>query len=61
MTNKDEVKGAAKEVGGKIKEAVGSALGNEKMEAEGKVDQTEGKTQKNYGKVKDAATDQTGH
>ncbi|MDY8108620.1 CsbD family protein [Fulvimarina sp. 2208YS6-2-32] len=59
MVDKNEIKGGAKEAGGKLKEAVGSALGNEKMEAEGKADQLEGKTQKNYGKVKDAVTDQT--
>ena len=62
MVDKNEIEGGAKEIGGKIKSAVGSALGNEKMEAEGKADQAEGKTQKNYGKVKDAVTDQTsGH
>ena len=30
------------------------------MEADGKMDQVEGKTEKNYGKVKDAVKEQTG-
>ena len=58
MVDKNEIKGGAKEVGGKIKEAAGRAVGNERLEAEGEVDQVEGKTQKNYGKVKDAVKDQ---
>ncbi|WP_372338751.1 CsbD family protein [Mangrovibrevibacter kandeliae] len=52
------MKGGLKEVGGNIKESVGRATGNRDMEAEGVVDQAEGKTQKNYGKVKDAVKDQ---
>lgn len=59
MVDKNEIKGGAKEMGGKVKEAAGNATGNHDMEAEGKVDQAEGKTQKNYGKVKDAVKDQT--
>ncbi|MCQ8780820.1 CsbD family protein [Aurantimonas sp. CSK15Z-1] len=56
--DKNEMKGGLKEVGGNIKESVGRATGNRDMEAEGVVDQAEGKTQKNYGKVKDAVKDQ---
>ncbi|MCB8836973.1 CsbD family protein [Aurantimonas sp. VKM B-3413] len=59
MVDKNEVKGGAKEVGGKIKEAVGGATNDRDMEVEGQADQVEGKTQKNYGKVKDAVRDQT--
>ncbi|WP_102960731.1 CsbD family protein [Mangrovicella endophytica] len=58
MVDKNEIKGGAKELGGHIKEAAGRAVGNERLEAEGVVDQAEGKTQKNYGKVKDAVKDQ---
>ncbi|NDV86084.1 CsbD family protein [Aurantimonas aggregata] len=58
MVDENEIKGGAKEIGGKIKEAAGRAVGNERLEAEGEVDQVEGKTQKNYGKVKDAVKDQ---
>ncbi|UIJ71271.1 CsbD family protein [Aurantimonas sp. HBX-1] len=58
MVDENQIKGGAKEIGGKIKEAAGRAVGNERLEAEGEVDQVEGKTQKNYGKVKDAVKDQ---
>jgi len=58
MVDKNEIKGGAKEIGGKFKEAAGKAVGNERLEAEGQIDQVEGKTQKNYGKVKDAVRDQ---
>lgn len=58
MVDENQIKGGAKEMGGKIKEAAGRAVGNERLEAEGEVDQVEGKTQKNYGKVKDAVKDQ---
>ena len=59
MVDDNQVKGGAKELGGKIKEGAGKLVGNERLEAEGQVDQVEGKTQKNYGKVKDAVKDQT--
>lgn len=58
MVDENQVKGGAKELGGKIKEGVGSLVGNERMEADGLADQAEGKTQKNYGKVKDAVKDE---
>jgi uncharacterized protein YjbJ (UPF0337 family) len=48
----------AKEVGGAIKENVGAAVGNDRLEAEGAIDRLEGKTQKNVGKVEDAVEDQ---
>jgi uncharacterized protein YjbJ (UPF0337 family) len=51
----DRVKGAAREISGKVKEAAGDLTGNEEMEAEGKADQLEGKGQKIIGKVKDKA------
>ena len=46
---------------GKVKEAAGKVVGNDRLQAEGLADQAEGKTQKNYGKVKDAVKDQTGN
>lgn len=56
--DKNEVKGGAKELGGKLKEAAGNLVGNDRLAAEGVVDQAAGKTQKNYGKVKDAVKDE---
>jgi len=55
--NKDQVKGRVEEAKGHIKEATGKAVGNERLEAEGKVDQLSGKTQKNYGDVKEKVAD----
>lgn len=53
-----QTKGTAKEIGGKIKETVGNATGDREVETEGTADRTEGKTEKNYGKAKDAIKDQ---
>ena len=53
-----QTKGTAKEIGGKIKETVGGATGDQDVKNEGTADRTEGKTEKNYGKAKDAVTDQ---
>ncbi|WP_104017073.1 CsbD family protein [Roseovarius nitratireducens] len=51
---KDRVVGSAKVVKGKIKEAVGKAVGDAKLETEGKADKIEGKVQNAVGGVKDA-------
>lgn len=53
--NKDQVKGKAKEVGGKIQQKVGEAVGSSKQQAEGLQNQAEGKVQKNVGDVKEIA------
>jgi|LakMenEpi03Aug12_release.lakeMendotaPanAssembly.Ray.scaffolds.fasta_scaffold3496699_2 uncharacterized protein YjbJ (UPF0337 family) len=53
--HKDRIIGAAKEMSGKVKEGVGKTIGNEKLEAEGMMDQVEGKVQNTVGKAKDAA------
>jgi uncharacterized protein YjbJ (UPF0337 family) len=52
--DKDRVKGSAKIVKGKIKEAVGKAVGDAKLESEGKADKIEGKVQNAVGGLKDA-------
>jgi len=54
MIDKDRVVGSAKEVKGKIKEAVGKAVGDTKLEAEGTADKIEGKVQNALGGLKDA-------
>jgi len=51
--DKDRVKGAAKNVTGKVKTAVGKALGDEKLKNEGRADQVKGKVQNIVGGVKD--------
>jgi uncharacterized protein YjbJ (UPF0337 family) len=52
--DKDRVKGSAKIVKGRIKEAVGKAVGDSKLESEGKADKIEGKVQNAVGGLKDA-------
>lgn len=57
MPDHDRVEGAAKQAGGNIKEAVGKMTGDEKLKAEGRADQVEGKVQNTVGGVKDAMRD----
>ena len=51
--NKDQVKGAAKDIGGKIHEQAGKLVGNKEQQVKGKVNQVEGKIQKNVGDGKE--------
>ena len=52
--DKDRVKGSAKQVTGKVKEAVGNVTGDAKLKGEGKADQAAGKIQNAIGGAKDA-------
>lgn len=52
MVNKDQVKGAAKQVKGAVKEAAGKAVGDRQMQAEGAIEKTAGKVQKGFGDAK---------
>ena len=52
--DKDRVIGSAKVVKGKVKEAVGEAIGDAKLESEGNADKVEGKVQNAVGGLKDA-------
>jgi uncharacterized protein YjbJ (UPF0337 family) len=54
MADNDRVEGAAKNIGGKIKEGVGNITGDEKLKAEGKADQVAGKVQNTVGGIKDS-------
>lgn len=49
----DKMKNAAEDVSGKAKEATGKATGNERLEAEGQVDQTSASAKKAGENVKD--------
>ena len=55
--HKDEAKGAAKDIAGSVKEGIGKATGNERLQAEGAGQRVEGKVQKGVGALKDAARD----
>jgi uncharacterized protein YjbJ (UPF0337 family) len=50
----DRTEGSAKTIKGRIKEGVGKAVGDSKLESEGKMDKTEGKIQNTVGGIKDA-------
>jgi len=52
--NKDEIKGAVKDVAGKAQQEIGKLTGSEKQQDKGVVNQAEGKIQKGVGHVKDA-------
>lgn len=54
MADNDRIEGAAKHMGGKIREGVGNVTGDEKLKAEGKAEQVEGKIQNTIGGIKDA-------
>jgi uncharacterized protein YjbJ (UPF0337 family) len=53
VVDRDRVEGAAKNVGGKLKEAAGKVTGDEKLKREGQADQVTGKVQNTVGGLKD--------
>jgi uncharacterized protein YjbJ (UPF0337 family) len=55
--DKDRVVGSAKEVKGLVKETIGKATGDAKLQADGKADKVEGKIQNAIGGAKDAVRD----
>ena len=56
----DRIAGAAQKLGGGAKDAVGGALGDTKLQAEGKADKAAGTVQNAVGGAKDAARDLAG-
>jgi uncharacterized protein YjbJ (UPF0337 family) len=52
--DRDRVVGSAKVAKGRIKETVGKAAGDAKLESEGKADKIEGKVENAVGGLKDA-------
>ena len=53
MIDKDRVIGSAKEIKGTVKQTVGKAVGDAKLESEGNADKIEGKVQNAIGGLKD--------
>lgn len=51
--DKDRIEGAAKNIKGKVKQKVGKAVGDSKMEGEGAAERVAGKAQNAYGSLKD--------
>jgi uncharacterized protein YjbJ (UPF0337 family) len=52
--DKDRIAGAAKEIKGSVKETIGTAVGDAKLQSDGKADKVEGKVQNAIGRLKDA-------
>lgn len=59
MPDQDRIDGAARNIGGKIKETAGKVTGDEKLQAEGRADQIAGKVQNAVGGIKDSVRDAT--
>jgi len=57
--NKDQVKGVAKDVAGKVQEEAGKLVGSKEQQIKGLAKQISGKTQKGVGDVKEAVKDLT--
>jgi uncharacterized protein YjbJ (UPF0337 family) len=55
--NKDQVKGSAKDIAGKVREQAGKLTGDKEQEAKGLGKQVTGKTQKKVGDGKEAVKD----
>jgi uncharacterized protein YjbJ (UPF0337 family) len=53
VMDKDRIAGAAKEIKGSVKETIGKAVGDTKLESDGKADKIEGKVQNAIGGLKD--------
>ena len=55
MVDKDRIAGAAKKAAGAVQKTAGKALGDRKMEGEGRAKEAEGDVQNTIGGIKDKA------
>jgi uncharacterized protein YjbJ (UPF0337 family) len=55
--DKDRIKGAADQAKGAVKETVGKAIGDQKMQSEGTIDKLTGKVESAVGGAKDTLRD----
>lgn len=53
MVDNDRIAGSAKEIKGAVKQVAGKAVGDVKLESQGKAEKTEGKVQNAIGGLKD--------
>ena len=51
--DKDRIAGTAKEIKGSVKETIGKAVGDAKLQSDGQADKVEGKVQNVIGSLKD--------
>jgi uncharacterized protein YjbJ (UPF0337 family) len=56
-STKDKVTGMANEAAGNVKQGVGKAVGNKKLQSEGKIQERKGEAQRAVGKAKSAIKD----
>jgi uncharacterized protein YjbJ (UPF0337 family) len=55
--NKDQVKGEAKNIAGKVQEGVGKAIGSTEQQVKGQAKQVTGNIQKGVGNVEESVKD----
>ena len=55
--NKNQVKGAVKDIAGKAQEQAGKLVGNKEQQAKGLLKQAEGKSEKKFGDAKEVVKD----
>jgi uncharacterized protein YjbJ (UPF0337 family) len=51
-STQDKAEGTAKNIAGSVKEAAGKAIGNPRLEADGKTEKVEGQIQEKVGEIK---------
>ena len=59
--NKDQVKGVAKDIAGKVQEGAGKLVGSKEQQIKGIDKQISGKTEKNFGDAKEHIKDAIKH
>ena len=59
--NKDQVKGVAKDIAGKVQEGAGKLVGSKEQQIKGLDKQISGKTEKNFGDAKEHIKDAIKH
>ena len=59
MVNDNQIKGAAKDVAGKVQETFGEAINSKDQQAKGLAKQVEGKAEKTLGDAKEVVKDAT--
>jgi uncharacterized protein YjbJ (UPF0337 family) len=55
----DRAEGSLKNIKGRVKEGIGKAIGDTKLETEGKMDKAEGRVQNSIGGMKDSLRKRT--
>ena len=54
IMDRDRTEGSMKNIKGRVKEGIGKAVGDSKLETEGKMDKAEGRIQNTVGGLKDS-------